>query len=797
MVHRLLVFFLLCLCCFSTSIFAQSDLIVTGTVIDSDNLPLAYAAIQGHNKSDDKLVKGDFSDEDGNFTLSLPEGDYYIILRYTGLTADTIQLSKSTGEINLGIIIMAAVSELEAVEVTAQKSAMEYQLDKRVFNVDADLNNQGANAVEVLENIPSITVDAEGNVSLRGNPNVRILIDGKMSGFATNADALQQLRADNIERVEVITNASSRYDAQGEGGIINIILKKNQTKGLNGSASLRAGYFPEYGGDFRINYRKNKINFFASYSFNKNSRPGYSTTYQRLNNADTAFTYRQEYEHTRRKMSNHGSVGMDIYFDDRNTLSTSFTIRSGLGNNSYDRFYENMDFNDAVTGYNDRYEVQSELEDLLEATLSYSRKFKKKGEWSTDFKWFRDQDIEKSDYSETSSEFLGERLEYSQVNTVENNFLAQTDFIIPFAKSGKFETGARVQIRNMENNFRFGQWDGNDWYHDVLYNDIYNYNEQVYAAYAMGSNTWGKFSVQAGLRAEYTDVKTLQESNQERINKNYLDLFPSAAVSFKNNEKQTFQISYSRRISRPGQWELMPFTKFGDNRERRIGNAHINPEYTNSVEAGILQVINSGSILGSLYYRSTTNKIERIASLGDDGIIYVVPLNIALRDAYGVELNFTYSPINWMRINTGFNFYQEIISGNFNDQDFKRDNFTWTNRTSVNFSFPKLFRAQLAFNYTAPSVRPQGKNLAIYHFDLGMSRDMMKGQATLGLNVRDIFNTRRWRSITDTPELYAESSTLWRPRSIVLVFTYRFNQQRKESEKADFNLLDDRGGGGD
>lgn len=787
----LLLFFLWLL--FHSTIFSQSELIVTGKIVDSENLPLSYVTIQGHQKSDNKLVKGDFSDEEGNFSLSLPEGDHYLILRYTGLVADTVWLSEQSGSINLGTVLMAPIAVLNAVEVTAQKSVMEYQLDKRVFNVDADLNNQGANAVEILENIPSITVDAEGNVSLRGNPNVRILIDGKMSGFATNADALQQLRSDNIEKIEVITNASSRYDAQGEGGIINIILKKNQTKGLNGSASLRAGYYPELGGDFRINYRKNKMNLFAAYSINKNALPGYSDTYQRLHTTDTLFAYRQKYEHTRRKLSNYGSVGMDLDLNDYNTLSASFMIRSGLGDNSYDRLYENLNADDVVIGNNDRYEAQAELEDLLEATLSYNKKFKNKAEWITDLKWFRDQDIEKSDYSETATDFVGERLEYSQVNTTENNFLAQTDFMLPFSKNGKFETGARMQVRDMKNQFRFGQWNGNDWLHDVLYNDVYNYDEHVYGSYVMGSNTWKKFSVQAGLRAEYTDVKTLQQSNQTAINKGYLDFFPSAAVSFKNTEKQTFQLSYSRRISRPGQWELMPFTKFGDNRERRIGNPQINPEYTNSIEAGILQVINSGSILGSVYYRSTTNKIERISTLGDDGIIYLTPMNIALRDAYGAELNFTYSPKNWMRINTGFNFYKEIISGNFNNQNFKRDNFTWTNRTSLNFSFPKIVRAQVAFNYRAPSVRPQGKTLAMYHFDLGFSRDLLKGNATLGLNIRDLFNTRKWRTIIDTPEQYAESSTLWRPRTITLVFTYRFNQQRKEFDKADFNLLEERG----
>lgn len=778
---------------FQLIVFAQSDLSVTGKIVDAENAPIPYATIQGYNSDEQKIVKGDFSDEEGNFVLLLPEGNYFLVFRYSGLIADTVHLSQKSGELNLGTVKMLPISELSEIEVVAQKSIMEYQLDKRVFNVDADLNNQGANAVEVLENIPSITVDAEGNVSLRGNPNVRVLIDGKMSGFATNADALQQLRSENIERIEVITNASSRYDAQGEGGIINIVLKKNQTKGLNGSVGIRGGYFPELGGDFRINYRKDKINLFATYSVNKNSRPGHSNTYQRLNNADTSFTYRQLYEHTRRKMSHHGSIGADFYINERNTLSTSFTIRSGLGNNSYDRYYENMNSDDVITGFNDRYEAQAELEDLLEAGLSYSKKFKKKGEWNTDFKWFRDQDIEKSDYTETASVFLGERLEHSRVSTIENNFLAQTDFILPYAEDGKIETGIRTQFRNMENDFQFGALNGGNWNYPAEYNDTYNYNESVYAAYAMTSKTWKKLSVQGGLRGEYTDITTLQTSNDEQIKKSYFDLFPSAAVSFKNNTKQTFQVSYSRRISRPGQWELMPFTKFGDNRERRIGNAQINPEYTNSLEAGILQLWNSGSFLGSVYYRNTTDKIERISELGSDGIIYVKPMNIALRDAYGVELNVTYNPVNWLRLNSGFNLYQEVISGEYNDIHFRRENFTWTNRTSVNLSFPKILRAQIAFNYTAPSVRPQGKTLAMYHFDLGLSRELLKGKATIGLNIRDLFNTRRWRNIINTPELYSESSTLWRPRTITLVFTYRFNQQRKESDKADFNLLEERG----
>jgi outer membrane receptor protein involved in Fe transport len=790
MILRLIVFFFLISV---KSAFSQSELKISGKLVDSESQALSYASVQCINKAEKKLIKGELSDEEGNFIIEVPEGDYFLVIRYAGLKPDSIHLSATKGELSLGIITLKSLEELDNVEVIAQKNSFEYQLDKRIFNVGADINNQGANAVEVLENIPSITVDAEGNVSLRGNPNVRVLIDGKLSGFASNADALQQLRADNIERIEVITNASSRYDAQGEGGIINIILKKNQNNGLNVSASIRGGYYPELGGDIRINYRKNKINYFLNYSINRNQRPGISTTYQHLSNADTTFTYQQYYKHLRDKFSQNGALGFDFYLNESNFLTTSFGFRTGLGNNFYDRYYENMDAQDVITGFNDRDEYQKELEDMYEASVSYTKEFKKKTSWKTDVKWFKDQDIEKSDYNERSSLFNGERIEHSQVNTLENNLLFQSDVIIPFLTDGKVETGARVQLRNMDNLFKFGNLVNNEWDYPTIYNDKFKYNEHVYAAYLMASKTWKKISVQAGLRSEFSDITTVQASIDSKTNKKYIDFFPSAAVSFKTSEKQTFQISYSRRINRPGQWDLMPFTKFGDNKERRIGNPYITPEYTNSLEAGYLQNWKTITLLSSVYYRMTTDKIERISSLADDGIIYIKPMNVASKMAYGVELNATYTPLNWLRFNTGFNFFKEIIEGNYNNTDFRRQNFTWTNRTSVNFTFPKIIKVQMAFNYTAPTVVAQGKMLAIYFFDAAISRDLLKGSATIGFNVRDLFNTRRWRGITETAEIYTISNTLWRPRSFTLVFTYRFSQNKKEAAKTEYNLLDERG----
>lgn len=781
----------------SLSAYAQQNTLeLSGKVYDETKTAAPYANVRLFKSIDSSFVQGAASLDDGSFKISSPEGQYYLIVDLFGLSPKTIALTKTSGSLDLGGIYLKSESvKLNEVLVTADKNQMSLKIDKRVFNVSADLNNQGANATEVLQNIPSITVDAEGNVSLRGSQNVRILIDGKFSGVVSSSEALQQLQSDLIDKVEVITNASSRYDAQGESGIINIILKKTDKAGFNGSATLRGGYYPDNGIGFNANYRKNKLNLFASYTLSQRIHPGTSNTYQRLQNADTSFAYRQDYRHERHKWSNNASLGLDYSFNDKNILSAMFSIRSGLGNNKYYRTYQNLDQNNNLLSTDTRDEANQEMEDMLEGSLSYTKKFKKPGaEWKTELKWFRDQDFERSDYTETSTSYSGTILENSKAYVTEENLLVQSDLVIPFATDGKVETGIRSQNRHFDNEFRFGHLNGSNWEAPANFNDDFTYDERVHAAYLMASNTFGQLGVQAGIRAEYSDITTLQQSLGKSNRKQYLNWFPSLAMSYKANEKQTYQLSYSRRINRPGQWELMPFMKFGDNREMRVGNANLNPEYTDAFELSMMQNWESGSLLSSVYYRKTSDKIERMASYGTDGIIYRIPMNIADRNAYGLELNGNYSFATWLRLTSGFNFFKESIFGTYQNERFEVNNFSWTNRTSLNFVLPQRWRMQLSGNYEAPKVNPQGKTLAVYFADFGMSKDFMKNKATVGLNVNDIFNTRKWRSITQTDEIYAESTFQWRPRSIRVVLTYRFNQQAKDNGKV-YDAMENSGEG--
>jgi outer membrane receptor protein involved in Fe transport len=789
---KLLFFFL---CSFASMAYGQShpDAIqVQGSVVDKLKKGIPFCNIGAFSTKDSAYVSGATADDNGGFTLELAPGDYFLRITMMGYETGIVTVKKSDKKnIRLGdILLQEEAHNLDEVVIRTERDQMELKLDKRIYNVSANLNNSGANAAEVLENIPSVTVDAEGNVSLRGNQNVRILVDGKYSGLINGPDALQQLQANMIEKVEVVTNASARYDAQGEVGIINIVLKKNKQGGWNGSVTGNIGYNLQYGGGININYRKGKMNLYGNYAISRREQPGISNTYQRYTGKDTSFVYEQDYEHNRKRLSNNGMIGIDYAFNDYNSLSASFNIYSGLGDNFYRRGYKDMTLADAEIGSSLRLEDQQELEDFYEASVSYKKKFAQKGkEWTADFKWANDQDIEQSGYTETSTYAYGTSLENSRVATQEKTLLLQTDFIQPVFKEGKIEAGYRTQLRHIGNQFSFSEKQGEEWIAPPQYNDHYKYHENIHALYVMAGNTFGRFSVQAGLRGELSDVTTTQLSVGKENNKTYFNLFPSAAFSYKITEGNTLQLSYSRRVNRPGQWDLLPYTKFGDNREIRVGNPELNPEFTHSLEAGWMQQWDKGSLLSSIYYRNTSNVIQRLTTVDPNGLVRLFPMNLAQENSYGFEFNFNYTLMGWLKFNTGLNLFRALTNGTFQGKDLSSDAFSWTNRSTLNATVAKAFRVQASFNYTAPRVNTQGKQLSNYFMDLGISKEFLKGNATVVFNVRDIFNTRRWRSVTDTEEIYAVSNTQWRPRSYQLSFTYRINQKADAAKR----IFEDRG----
>ncbi len=807
------VYTLLLLCSFSFLLQAQegrggkrggrggggdrTPIVVKGKVIDQNKEALEFATVSLYRLRDSSLVDGTITDQKGIFKFETRPGKYYAtidFLSFTSKTISDIMLTPRQAFVELGEIILEEDAEqLEEVEVIAERSSMELKLDKRVFNVGKDLANTGNSAAEILDNVPSVQVDVDGNVSLRGSENVRILIDGRPSGLVgiSSTDALRQMQGDMVQAVEVITNPSAKYEAEGQVGIINIILKKEKKKGVNGSFGLTAGHPANYGASYSLNFRREKMNVFSNFGVNYRKYPGGGFEIRKTAK-DGNTLFRSDREQNRGGLGGNIQLGMDYYLNEKNTLTVSGLYRLSDRQNPASVVYQDYNEMGIVDRISTRINDETEESINLEGALSYEKKFDRKGQkWTVDFKYIESDDTEIADYTETddiSSDFFLQQRSNSTED--ERNILFQSDYIHPFSKDSKLEMGLRANFRTIENDYLVEQLDENDtWqvYENLQgqrFDDDFRYLENIYAAYTTYGNKINKFSYQFGLRAEYSDIETVsQEVSNPR---DYLNWFPSAFLSYQASEKNQFQLSYSRRISRPRFWYLLPFLTFTDIRNNFGGNPDLNPEYTDSYEAGYLKFFEKGSFLTSVYYRYITDNIQRISVPEGGGIATTLPVNLGVEHNYGLEFNFSYDISKKWRINANANLYRSRLDNTNYTGEFAglvRDKVvfnTMSARFTNRMTIFKDVNFQTDFNYRAPSNTAQGRRLAMYVLNTALAKDILKGKGTLSLSVKDIFNSRIRRSIRDIPGLYSESEFQWRAQQqFVLNFIYRLNQKKR------------------
>ncbi|HZY24440.1 MAG TPA: outer membrane beta-barrel family protein [Bacteroidales bacterium] len=758
---------------------------IKGLVIDSKGFSVPFANVLLYNIPDSVTTKGTTTDGEGRFEITATQGNYYVKISFLSYLTKIISDIKI---INSGIVLDKIVltedsQMLNEVVITGQRSQLQLNLDKKVFNVGSDITNLGGSAADVLNNVPSVSVEMDGSVSLRGSQNVRILIDGKPSGLVASSNALRLLQGDIIEKIEVITNPSARYDAAGEVGIINIVLKKNKNKGLNGVFTANTGYPLYYGGSYSINYRKNKLNIFSNYGMSYRTDPGKENTYQRYSGVDTSFIFNENATSLRSGLSNNITLGSDYYFSEKSILTASFLYENAREKNSRKIVYTDYAGDNTYIQSTRREETEKASENNFEAALSYKKKFERKDqELTMDFKWMQTTEPNKADIKQYNAIGLNDLNERSGRSEDEYNYLLQADYIHPFLNNIKLETGVKGNLRIVNSNYFFERQDNSlNWISLPAYVNNLVYNEKIYAAYLMSSYEFNRISVQAGLRGEYSDITTELTKTVETNHRTYLDLFPSANISYKLNEDNTMQISYSRRLNRPDFRELMPYEGFGDSRILEQGNPDLNPEYTNSYEVGYFMDREKLNFLSTIYYRHRTGVIQEFSSVDSVGITHIMPINLSVQNAYGLELNVSYEPGRNLRLNSSFNFYKALTEGSFNQKDFSSKTYSWTNRSSLAL---KLFDNdfQTTLNYRAPRVTPQGKNLSTWFVDFGITREVFKGKGSLAFNVRDVFNSRKRRSIIDSEGLYSRSENQFRSRQFVLTLTFRLNKDAKSKE---------------
>ncbi len=767
---------------------------VTGRIVDADGgSPLEFATVSIYT-SDSVLVTGAITNGDGTFSIDVKSGDYYAVIQfisYNDHNVDGISVNVKERVYDIGTVSLESKNTaLDEVTVVGEKSEMVLSLDKKIFNVGKDLSNTGKSALDILDNIPSVTVDLDGNVSLRGSESIQILVDGKPSGLVTagNTEALRSLQGSMIERVEVITNPSARYEAEGMAGIINIVLKKDQQKGVNGSFEGTIGYPQEYSFGANVNFRREKINYFLNYNIRYHERPGSGSSSQYFTLSDTSYITERENDRLRTGITNRLRGGADLYLNPNNILTLSFLVSYEDQLNTTNVWYSDYTSNRDLLLQTHRIDTEKEDEKNFEFALNYDKQFSNKDHKLTAVvQYLEDTETEDSDIGETIAEASGEIIEsddiVQKVLNVESekNFLVQADYVNPFGNDGKFEAGYRSEFRTITNPYTVEEKDENgNWTQLPEFTNDFDYTENVYAMYTQAGEKFGAFSLQLGLRAEYSDVRTYLHETDERNNRTYLDLFPTVHTTFEFNKLHAIQLSYSRRINRPHFWLLNPFYSFSDPRNIRTGNPNLDPEYTHSGEAGYLFRKEGYDFYSGIYYRYTTGVIERVNQIDDStGITFVIPFNLAQRQSYGLELNATARPAKWLTLSANANFYRSITEGEFDGESLNSDDYSWDLRGNARLRLPKNTDFQTIFFYRAPQQTTQGRRQSMYMLNMALSKDILKGKGTLTFNVRDVLNSRKWRFILDQPQLYSTNEFQWSERTYTLTFIYRLNQKKQ------------------
>ena len=801
---------ILCFIGFNPTLYAQ-NIVVKGKVIDlNSGNPLAYANVSLFDQ-EENLMTGAVTPESGEFELQVQQGKYKLRIQFISFKTQEISITADKAVIELGTIKLAEdVNQLAEVEVSAKRPQMEMKLDKRIFNVGEDLSNIGGSAESILDNLPSVEVDIDGNVSLRGSGNVRILIDGRPSGLVgiSGGSALRQIQADQIERVEVITNPSARYEAEGNAGIINIVLKKQKKGGFNGGVSTNVGYPAIYGVNANLNYRKNRLNLFGSYgvTYRENFGGGYidQEFYPDDTTAYSTFVDRQR---ERGGVSQNARFGLDYDLGKNAIITGSFLYRISDEQNQSLNYYDDFDGVNRATRNLVRRSVRIQEEQADEMVMEYDLNFTKTfGEddnhkLTADFQYRNNIETEDSDlrnelYVIESGVFMDSIQQRSLINEFSENILMQANYIKPLGEKSSFEAGWRSTLRTITNDYEVTQERDNQA--DSVLGDFTNnfiYRENIHAVYAIFNSEFDKFTYQIGLRTEYTDITTELKQPVDTVNfRDYLNLFPSVFLTYEINKLNTLQASYSRRFDRPRFRSLNPFSNFNDDRNIRIGNPNLNPEFTDSYEFGLVNNFKDATLYSGLYYRRTTGVTERINTV-IDGITYTQPQNLAERNSIGLENTYSHDLNDWWRVNANMNIFYSETYGEVEGRVFAAETFSMSSRVTSQMTFWNDLNFQTSGFYRAPEQTTQGTRKAFYMIDLGFSKDVLNGQGTLALNVRDLLNSRKWRTTTFGDDFFYDSEFQWRTRTYTLTFDYRIKSKKGPSSKrAEGNRDGDFGG---
>ena len=770
---------------------------ITGNVIEKvSKQALEYATITLTNNRNPKAIFGGITNAKGEFDIEINAGSYDVKIEFISFKATELKQQTFKDDTNLGQIALAEdANQLNEVIIRSEKTTVEIKLDKKVYNVGSDLMVKGGTVSDVLDNIPSVSVDSDGAVSLRGNSNVRILIDGKPSNAINIAEALRQIPADAIDKVEVVTNPSARYDSEGGGGLLNIILKRGKNKGLNGTVIGSAGNPESYGFSGNINYKSENFNVFTTTGYNYRTNPGkfiFNTEYLNADGSTRNFIDERR-KNERISKGYNSNFGIDLYIDKSSTWSNSMNIRKNNGDNPESVSFTNYDVNHLYTGTNYRNNNQSNESSNAEYNTNFTKKFKRDGhKFTIDGSFSSDFDKE---YTLITSSIL----EKTSNEQKQNRNVIQSDYVLPFGKASQFEFGYKGDFNKLLTDYKVGTIATNGTYTpNTKYTNILDYRENINALYTQFGIKINKFSFLFGMRWEDSKIIINQLVTDEFNTKKYNNFFPSAFFTYEISDESSASISYSKRISRPRGRFLNPFSSYSSNINIFKGNPDLNPAITNALDFGYLKRWDKMTFNTSMYLNKTTDSFQFIRRESGDfvngtPIILSTPINLATEYRYGFEFTLNYSPYKWWKLNSNFNFFQNQTQGDYTYtnsqnvvvvQNFDKTSNSWFTRLTSKVSFPYKIDWQSNVTYNGPQNNAQGKSLGVFGANLGFSKDVLKDKGTLALNVQDVFNSRKRMNETYIPNVLNSYTEMQRSmRQITLSFTYRFNKKKEEKNR--------------
>ncbi|NIG53999.1 outer membrane beta-barrel family protein [Chitinophaga sp. Cy-1792] len=787
----LLLVLLLLLCNVYGQTTAPQPLKISGKIVDlTTTKPVEMASVVLLNSTDSSVVTGMYTNATGNFSFNnVAPGVYVIRVTFMGYQKleKAVRVSEGKNTFAGTLHLNRAGKELNTVEIKAEKPAFSMQIDRQVFDAGDMINAEGGTGTDILKNIPSVDVDIDDNVTLRGK-SVTIYVDGKPSPFGDAKTALQMIPAESIDRVEVINNPSAKFEAQGGGGIINIVLKKDKAIGYNVMFNVGAATRGQLNGSANASLRIKRFNFFANYNgrYEDLSGSGISRRENLITDSSNTRYFTQTSRNNNFNGNNGGRFGMDYFLDDHNTI----TIAQGL-NYSYGGSFDNINLNNLddkrnLLTYGIRNNISHYNNNNNNTSISYKRTFAKQNQELTAY-------VSYSDNASNGSSQYGSNYYHANADTTyrtsnqHNNSLngnkfwnLQSDYTSPIGKKGKLETGVKATMRSINNDYLallYNQ-DSLAFIPSLDLSNKYNYEEDIYAGYFNFANAIGNLGYQVGARAEQSYLRGYSFTKSSRVDRSFFNIFPSVFLKYNlpANQNQNLVFNYSTRIDRPNFDQLLPYINNSDPQNIRTGNPDLRSALTNKFElnysAWYPQTNNYLST--GIYFAQTNDNIDRISTLDTiTGVTTTKPMNLATSRNMGANFSYSWKITKWWKFNSNVNLEYNTI----NSVTIKNENYTLGLSGNMQFRLPLRITTELSGHYRSPRIQPQGTFKAMNGIDFGIRKEMLKGnRLVVAVNISDVLNTQQFNSHYETPTFIQDYDRKRATRFVRLNLRYRFGK---------------------